>query len=48
MYAVRAKAPAEMKDQWDIYHDLGAVPEANEPLEAIAPTKEENACNMSA
>jgi len=48
MYAVRAKTPNEMKDQWDIYHDLGAVPAANEDLELIAPTKEENACNMAA
>ena len=47
MYAVRAKTPNEMKDQWDIYHDLGAVPAANEDLELIAPTKEENACSMA-
>src|SRR5262245_40412855 len=40
MYAVRAKAANEMKDQWDIYHDLGAVPEPNEDLEIIAPTKD--------
>ena len=26
MYAVRAKDPAKMKDQWDIYDALGAVP----------------------
>src|SRR5712691_8827718 len=38
----------EMKDQWDIYHDLGAVPELSENLEIIAPTKEENACSMAA
>ena len=48
MYAVRAKEPNEMKDQWDIYHDLGAVPELSENLEIIAPTKEENACSMAA
>jgi branched-chain amino acid transport system substrate-binding protein len=48
MYAVRAKEPGEMKDQWDIYHDLGAVPELSENLEIIAPTREENACNMAA
>ena len=30
MYAIRAKEPAKMKDQWDIYDPLGAVPAAGE------------------
>ena len=47
MYAVKAKTPKEMKNKWDIYHDLGAVPSANESLEVIAPTKAENACNLA-
>lgn len=47
MYAVRAKDPAKMKDQWDIYDPLGAVPGPNEDLEIIAPPKD-NACKMPA
>jgi branched-chain amino acid transport system substrate-binding protein len=40
MYAVRAKDPAKMKDQWDIYDALGTVPAATEDLEIIAPPKD--------
>jgi branched-chain amino acid transport system substrate-binding protein len=40
MYAVRAKDAAKMKDQWDIYDALGAVPAANEDMEIIAPPKD--------
>src|SRR6187455_2500536 len=40
MYAVRAKDAAKMKDQWDIYEALGAVPGPNEDLETIAPPKD--------
>jgi branched-chain amino acid transport system substrate-binding protein len=40
MYAVRAKEPAKMKDQWDIYDALGTVPGPNEDLEIIAPPKD--------
>jgi branched-chain amino acid transport system substrate-binding protein len=40
MYAVRAKEPAKMKDQWDIYDALGAVPGRSEDLEIIAPPKD--------
>jgi len=40
MYAVRAKDPSKMKDQWDIYDALGAVPGPNEDLETIAPPKD--------
>lgn len=46
MYAVRAKDPAQMKDQWDIYTPLGTVPEANQDLEIIAPPKD-GACKMA-
>jgi branched-chain amino acid transport system substrate-binding protein len=45
MYAVRAKDPAKMKDQWDIYDALGAVPAANEDMEIIAPPKD-GACKI--
>jgi branched-chain amino acid transport system substrate-binding protein len=40
MYAIRAKEPAKMKDQWDIYESLGTVPGSNEDLEIIAPPKD--------
>jgi branched-chain amino acid transport system substrate-binding protein len=40
MYAVRAKEPAKMKDQWDIYEALATVPGRNEDLEIIAPPKD--------
>jgi branched-chain amino acid transport system substrate-binding protein len=40
MYAVRAKEPAKMKDQWDIYDALGTVPGPNEDMEVIAPPKD--------
>src|SRR2546430_5095970 len=33
MYAVRAKEPSKMKDQWYSYDPLGAVPAANEDME---------------
>ena len=37
---VRAKEPAKMKDQWDIYDALGAVPGPGEDMEVIAPPKD--------
>jgi branched-chain amino acid transport system substrate-binding protein len=40
MYAVRAKDPAKMKDQWDIYDALGTVPGPGDDLEIIAPPKD--------
>ena len=40
MYAVRAKEPAKMKDQWDIYDPLGTVPGPSEDMEVIAPPKD--------
>jgi branched-chain amino acid transport system substrate-binding protein len=45
MYAVRAKDPAKMRDQWDIYDALGTVPASGDDLEIIAPPK--GACNMT-
>ena len=40
MYAVRAKEPSKMKDQWDIYDALGTVPGPSEDMEVIAPPKD--------
>ena len=48
MYAVEALKASELKNQWDIYKPAPATPAANEPLDAIAATPEENACNMPA
>jgi branched-chain amino acid transport system substrate-binding protein len=45
MYAVRAKEPSKMKDQWDIYDALGTVPSPGEDLEVIAPPKD-GSCKM--
>jgi branched-chain amino acid transport system substrate-binding protein len=48
MYAVEALKAKDIKNQWDIYRPSDPVPGPNEPLEAIAATKEENVCNMPA
>ena len=43
-FTVRAKGQA--KDQWDFIALGSAVPDANEPLESLAPTKEQNPCSL--
>jgi len=48
MYAVEALKPNEIKNQWDIYKPSAPTPGANEPLDAIGSTPEENTCTMSA
>lgn len=48
MYVVKVKDKAKMKDQWDIFEIVEAVPKKEESLELIQPTKEENPCNMPA
>ena len=48
MYAVEALKANELKNQWDIYKPSAPVPGANEPLEVIAATAEENVCKMDA
>lgn len=48
MYAIEALPAAEIKNQWDVFKELGAVPGAGEDLESIAPSAEEAACNMAA
>ena len=40
MYAVRAKEAGKMKDQWDVYESLGAVPGPGDDLEILAPPKD--------
>ncbi|HVZ50755.1 MAG TPA: ABC transporter substrate-binding protein [Pseudolabrys sp.] len=45
-YPFTAKAKGKAKDKWDVM-DLGpAVPAANESLEVIAPTREQNPCTL--
>src|SRR5215468_8304361 len=47
MYAVEALKASELKNQWDIYRPSPPIPGPNEELEAIAPTREENACSFA-
>ena len=37
---------AKMKGKWDFFEVVRASPGANQPLMALQPTAEENACNM--
>src|SRR5439155_383127 len=46
MYAVTALPVDKIKNQWDIFSSSPAVPGPDEPLEAIAATKEENSCTF--
>jgi branched-chain amino acid transport system substrate-binding protein len=48
MYTIRFKPAAEVKDKWDLFTLSAPVPLANQSLELIAPTREDNACNMPA
>ena len=45
MYVVSIKKTGN-KDKWDIFNVVGEVPGKDDSLEAIAPTREENPCNM--
>jgi branched-chain amino acid transport system substrate-binding protein len=46
MYAVTALPADQIRNQWDIFSSSPAVPGADEPLEVIAATKEENSCTF--
>ena len=46
MYTVTALPADKIKNQWDIFASSPAVPAANEDLEVIAATKEENSCTF--
>ena len=48
MYTIRFKPASEVKSQWDLFTLSPPVPAASESLEALAPTREENACTMPA
>jgi len=45
-YPFTVKAKGQAKDRWDFIALGGAVPAANEPLEVLAPTKEQNPCSL--
>ena len=44
-FTVRAKGQA--KDKWDFLALGTAIPNANEPLEVINPTKAQNSCTFA-
>src|SRR5471030_2429688 len=45
-YPFSPKAKGHAKDQWDMITLGSAIPNANEPLEVINPTKEQNPCTL--
>jgi branched-chain amino acid transport system substrate-binding protein len=45
-YPFTVRAKGEAKDQWDFIALGSAVPDPNEPLEILAPTKEQNPCSL--
>jgi branched-chain amino acid transport system substrate-binding protein len=45
-YPFTVRAKGEAKDQWDFIALGPAVPDANEPLEVLAPTREQNPCTL--
>jgi branched-chain amino acid transport system substrate-binding protein len=47
MYVVKVKDKAKVKDKWDIFELVEAVPKASESLELIQPTEAENVCKMA-
>jgi branched-chain amino acid transport system substrate-binding protein len=40
------KPKGQAKDRWDLIALGGAVPGASEPLEVLAPTREQNPCSI--
>ena len=45
-YPFTVKPKGEAKDKWDLITLGAAVPDANEPLEVLAPTREQNPCTL--
>jgi len=45
-YPFTVKPKGQAKDKWDFLKFGDAVPAANQPLELLAPTKEDSACRM--
>jgi branched-chain amino acid transport system substrate-binding protein len=46
-YPFTVRPKGEAKDKWDFLALGKAVPDSNEPLEVLNPTKDQNACTMS-
>jgi branched-chain amino acid transport system substrate-binding protein len=47
-YPFTVKPKGQAKDKWDFIALGAAVPDAGQPLESLAPTREQNPCSMSA
>src|SRR6201994_3253922 len=45
-YPFTVKPKGEAKDKWDLITLGAAVPDTNEPLESLAPTREQNPCSL--
>ena len=45
-YPFTVKDMGQAKDKWDLLKLGAAVPDANEPLEVLAPTREQNPCTL--
>ena len=45
-YPFTVKPKGKAKDKWDFLQFGAAVPAANQPLDLLAPTREQNTCNM--
>jgi branched-chain amino acid transport system substrate-binding protein len=45
-YPFTVKPKGQAKDQWDFIALGAAVPRAGEPLESLAPTREQNPCSL--
>src|SRR5215475_10568369 len=45
-YPFTVKPKGEAKDQWDMLALGAAIPQPTEPLESIAPTREQNPCSL--
>ena len=46
MFVVKVKTKAQMKDKWDFFEVMRPSPGPNEPLTALQPSADENACKM--
>jgi branched-chain amino acid transport system substrate-binding protein len=47
MYTLTPKKKGAARDKWDFLQLGATVPNADESLEIIAPTREENPCNLT-
>jgi len=45
-YTFTVKKPGTYKEAWDFLQFSAAIPQPDQPLELLAPTKEQSACKM--